>query len=136
MAMAECNSFPRCYRSQYRRLPSFSACLQRSTTCYLNSGVYLGGLRELAQLLPPWENEMERFANQTGSVERNEDQSALHRLYLQGGRAPAPPMPTLEIDSDNKLFLSLYSCKGSNSMWKASGRAGSVFRARAHPQGP
>ncbi len=105
---AECNSFPRCYRRNYTRHDWFRACLQRSHTCYLNSGMFLGTGAALLTLVQLWRTAAVRMVG----VEKNHDQSALSHLLLEPRHEQSNGLNlSLALDVEGRVFISLYACK-------------------------
>ena len=125
---AECNSYPRCYARQYRRQAAYLACSHRSATCFANSGLYAGGsIWALRRFVDRWSDRffsMERSASTT-RAERGNDQSALHRLLLDGST------PNIRVDDASEVMLSLYPCQGKGDLADVTDFSRRCF-ARAH----
>ena len=105
---AECNSWPRCYTSNYSGHAAHAACrANRHPTCFPNSGAYLGSSTAMLRLLPEL---VRASAPGFGGIgEAGDDQAAVHHAFL--GRVASDL--ELEIDSHSKLLLNLGACKGS-----------------------
>lgn len=142
LVAGECNSWPLCYRDSYARHAAYRQCaLRHSPACYPNSGLYAGSASALLHFL----SALEHIATDPHLLppERGDDQAALHRLYLAGGRsgdgrrgggsvgsggggnggsASARASAILgethvdvHVDSSRSLFAGLHACKGSGA---------------------
>ena len=110
----ECGSYPLCYREAHERMPTFLECRTRSSTCYPNSGMFMGSPEALMRLLPILHN----ISQHGGGVEHNEDQAAANVLYASSASSRVEHAQLLRegrlslvIDDESDVFLSLYGCK-------------------------
>ena len=109
---SECGSFPLCYTERYKQHSAHQACRKRSSTCFPNSGVYMGYPEALLEVLP----ELNALATTGTGVEHNEDQGAANRLYSN-----ASTSFRVSVDGDARLFLSLYRCRGVGARTDTNG---------------
>lgn len=103
MFAAECSSFPKCYIPEYAAIEAHQRCRGRSSTCFLNAGLYGGSSSALLRFLPLAGS----LAKQLHGSERNEDQAASHRFMI-GNALNA----TLGVDEQSSVFLTLRGCRG------------------------
>tara|TARA_B110001452_G_scaffold30410_2_gene23860 strand:- start:3302 stop:4453 length:1152 start_codon:yes stop_codon:yes gene_type:complete len=118
---AECNSWPRCFRTQYRADPAFVECAGRSSTCFLNAGVGIADpatwQRFLVGALLP-------LVPRTPADVLPDDQGALHELYLARRSRGIVPM---HIDDQSTFALTFYRCLNESVFWE---------RPSKYPKGP
>jgi hypothetical protein len=91
--MTECNSWPRCLKTQY--LEHGLVCPNASKTCYLNSGIYLGtaaALHKVLTLLPSYWDIDDQGASQ---------QVLLHRKEMN---------LSISLDWHSEAFVSTHAC--------------------------
>ena len=108
LVAGECNSYPLCYQHLYAKHESFNRCLTRSRSCYPNGGAYAAGLKTISRFVDSILINMGALEG----VERGDDQSAIHRMYL-GSRFVETSKVTLKVDDASKVFNTLFACAGS-----------------------
>ncbi len=114
MFASECSSFPKCYTPEYAVIEAHQRCRARSSTCFLNAGLYGGSSSALLRMLPL----AGRLAKQLHGSERNEDQAGAHRFMIGN-----PLNMSLSVDEQSSVFLTLRGCRGRREKrFSVSGR--------------